>query len=391
MKHLSYFWVNSLVLLLVLDANADQAIERRPETVSAYLDALYEAEEEHGPYGEASADIYFGLGNALQANREYEQARDAYLRGMQVRRINNGLYDVGQIPYLNVLADLAKSQRGWSDAADYLQQAYAIQLNNYESDDPLLTQSLRARIDLHLMAYEEMGAAGHEHLTSAFKVDSRTVQGALPDPSKQLDEYLAMMKRSVMINYEMAVLTYSGEVSKDKFFSAQESTMSSLQDPTTYYLKGRAGLTHMVKAVQQHSSDPIQVAGAHADLGDWYLLFDKRSSALEQYKIAYSIVEKQENGTELAAKMFSTPLMLPRFQLPRAFPDNEKSYKLRYSLTVLKTGKARSVKLIEQPDSVPVGVLRRARTYFRSAKFRPYMVDGMPLKKENHTVLLNVQ
>lgn len=364
------------------------------QSIEAYLRALGQAETDFGAYGEESADIYIGLGNAWRENREFDKARDAFSRGMQIQRVNFGLYDLSQIPYLTLLADTAKVQNDWQAAADFLHQASVIQLHNSGSDESFLIESLQQRIDLHLLAYAHMGIGedGFRHLEKAYMVDAREVWPHLPDPASQLEGFLASREKTAIINYEMAMFSLSAPVSRTSF-----STMNSSANETVYknldnyYVNGRKSLKSIVEALEKYSGDPRKLVKAYTELADWYTMFNKTNSAVTNYKRAYKIALTQENGEELAEKMFSNPLILPRYNLPGPPSQITDAYQLMYSLTVSQYGKAFAIKLLDDNENVPESTLRRGREYLKSVKFRPRVSRDGPLTIQDYVISIYVR
>ncbi|MFT4826502.1 MAG: hypothetical protein ACI9J0_004447, partial [Cryomorphaceae bacterium] len=123
------------------------------DDVEQYLDELRRAEEEYGAYDQSLADSYLGLGSAYEANRELDEAEDAYLRGMHVQRVNNGLFDPGQIVYLEELAELEVGRDNWLEGAEHLTRAHAITTRNHPADSAPVLKSASELIDLHLQAH----------------------------------------------------------------------------------------------------------------------------------------------------------------------------------------------------------------------------------------------
>jgi tetratricopeptide (TPR) repeat protein len=364
------------------------------QSVEAYLGALERAETDFGAYGEESADIYIGLGNALRQNREFDKARDAFSRGMQIQRVNFGLYDLSQIPYLTSLADTAKIQNDWQAAADFLHQASVIQQHNSASNESFLIESLQERIDLHLLAYAHMGISeeGFKHLEKAYMVDSREVRAHLPDPEKQLEGFLASREKTAIINYEMAIFSLSAPVSKTSFSTMNSSmTDNAYKNLDSYYVNGRKSLVSIVEALEKYSDDPRKVVKAYTNLADWYIMFNKTNSAVINYKKAYQVALTQQNGDKLAEKMFSNPLILPRYNLPGPPSQITDSYQLMYSLTVSQYGKAFAIRLLDDNEDVPVSTLRRGREYLKSVRFRPRVSLEGPLTIQNHVISIYVR
>ncbi len=364
------------------------------KSVEAYLIALEQAEAEFGAYGEASADIYIGLGNALLENKEFDKARDAFSRGMQIQRVNFGLYDLSQIPYLTLLADTAKSQSDWRSAATFLHQASVIQKHNSDVTGLFLLESLQQRIDLHLLAYAHIGGSeeGFKHLEQAYMVDLREVQTHLPDPATQLEGYLASREKTAIINYEMAVFNLAAPVAKTSFSSmGGNATDNAYKNMDNYYVSGRKSLASVVEAVENHADDPRRLANAYINLADWYIMFDKTNSAVKNYKKAYKIAAMLQNGDEIAEKLFSNPVILPRFNLPGPPSQIKDAHQLMYSLTVSRYGKAFAIKLLDDNDDVPVSTLRRGREYLKSVRFRPRLGLEGPMTIQNHVISIYVR
>lgn len=404
LKQLRHLSILFLVVLIAHSVKPSLAAEQvaeisldlgdKAQSIETYLRALDRAEADFGAYGEQNADIYIGLGNALRENREFDKARDAFARGMQIQRVNFGLYDLSQIPYLSSLADTAKIQSDWEAAADFLHQASVIQQHNTASNESSLIESLQERIDLHLLAYAHMGVSeeGFKHLEKAYLVDTREVRPYLPDPETQLESFLAAQKKTAVINYEMAMFSLSTPVSKASFSTidrtAIDNTYKSLD---SYYVNGRKSLITIVEALQKYSSDPQKLVKAHTELADWYILFNKNNSAVINYKKAYEIALTQENGEELAEKLFSNPLILPRDNLPGPPSQITDTYQLMYSLTVSQYGKAFAIRLLDDKKNVPVSTLRRGREYLKAARFRPRVsIDG-PLTIQDHIISIYVR
>ena len=89
--------------LSIAQSSSLDIVESDP--VTDYLDAIETAEADRSAYSAELSDLYFGLGKSHFTKREYERARRAYQRGMQIERVNYGLNSLSQTPYLLSIAE----------------------------------------------------------------------------------------------------------------------------------------------------------------------------------------------------------------------------------------------------------------------------------------------
>jgi len=390
-------YLGLLTLFLLLPAMADTVADGNEgdnASVEVYLAALAEAQSSAGAFDENIADIYTGLGNAFLQERNFDKARDAYHRGMHIERVNKGLYDLAQVPYLQRLREVAKAQDDWRAAADYQQQSYSIQQRNFEKGDSTLSSALLDLVDVHLAAYSQIRGFkdGYRHLEKAYAIGISQLIDHLPDPGEQLDDYLALRERSVVMNYEMALLNTNANEQVPTFVNRSgRSDENDYKNLANYYLNGRQDLIRMIEVLEAHGDDPVRVAKAYTDLADWYLLFNKTNSAMKQYRLAYQTGSNHAASEPQITAMFANPVILPRYGLQGAARSKQKTHRLHYSVTVSKYGKAQAITLMQDSEGIPVSSLRRGRAYLRTVRFRPYWVDNEPTRKENHQVLVYVK
>ena len=128
-------------------------------------------------------------------------------------------------------------------------------------------------------------------------------------------------------------------------------------------------------------------------MGDWNMLFNRKTSALRHYAEAYTIMET--NGESLATinELFDKPKRLPVMQVPmqygntlkKADQETDKESDPSYVLTsfdVNKYGRARNIKIIESsPDSS--SLRRKAKKIVRSTRFRPRLENGEPVSTKD--------
>jgi hypothetical protein len=289
---------------------------------------------------------------------------------------------------------VAKAQGDWGAAADFQQQSFSIKQRNYAKGDWLLSSALVDLVDVHLAAYSNIRGFedSYRHLEKAYAIGVSQFIQHLPDPGEQLDNYITLRERSVVMNYEMARLNVSVSERQPAYINrsgrADENEYKNLAN---YYLNGRQDLVRVIEVLEEYGDDPVRVAKAYTDLADWYLLFNKTNSAMAHYRLAYETGANHAESEAQINAMFANPVILPRYGLPSAVDSKKKTHRLQYSITVSKYGKAQAITLMQESEGIPVSSLRRGKAYLRGVRFRPYWVDNEPTRKENHQVLVYVK
>ena len=106
------------------------------EPANEYLDAIDRIEAEYGPYATELSDLYLGLGQTLMNSGDYEQARDAFHRGVMVVRVNSGPNSPEQTNHLYMLANIEILLGELKAADEVLHNIYFINSNYYGEDSP---------------------------------------------------------------------------------------------------------------------------------------------------------------------------------------------------------------------------------------------------------------
>jgi hypothetical protein len=131
----------------------------------------------------------------------------------------------------------------------------------------------------------------------------------------------------------------------------------------------------------------MALAEAILELADWYLLFDKTRRAYPLYEHVYTLLAETEGFA--VQDYFAEPKMLyfPQPQDPRKPPvamrgERREGY-VEIAYEISKTGYARSLKTV---DAEPQGLMDfRVRKSLRLSRYRPALVEGLPMDKLDHT------
>ncbi|MDX1556697.1 MAG: hypothetical protein R3212_11770, partial [Xanthomonadales bacterium] len=109
-----------------------------PDPKRPYLDAIDRMEEELGPYAENLSDLYLGLGEEYLKEGDYDNARDAYHRGVMTVRVNSGPNSPEQTNLLYLIANIEVIMDEPSQARKILDNIRFINTQYYGEDHPEL-------------------------------------------------------------------------------------------------------------------------------------------------------------------------------------------------------------------------------------------------------------
>jgi len=158
---------------------------------------------------------------------------------------------------------------------------------------------------------------------------------------------------------------------------------------------GERALLEIVLFYRERGELSYALAEAITHLADWYLMFDRRRGTLENYKLAWDVLQELENSEELTEQLFGNVTPLPAFEssieLPDAFYRNEdgtEALNFDYAdltFDVTANGVVRNVKSVSEETEDNQAQLSKLRISVRSMRFRPLVINGEPERSnENH-------
>jgi len=348
------------------------------DPISDYLDAIETAEAERSAYSTELSDLYFGLGKSHFSKREYERARRAYQRGMQIERVNYGLNSLSQTPYLLSIAEAESFLGNWDESQNALENLYEINSQAYGENDPRMLPVLDELLDWYMNTYSERTSiGGYQNLVISERLSNRMaiiLKNSVPleDP----DAAQRYRKISHLHYFIANHIKQYGEPSESGLTINSGSTTKSLNSTSQqHYRRGKAALEKVVESLEkQENSSDSQKALAIAELGDWYLVFGQRMSASKAYKLAYQSLQVNSESQQLTKTLFGQPSIIEF----TALETREKSppQKLQVSMVISKAGVPGKMEILNPPENISKNEVRAILKKIRSKRFRPRLVDG---------------
>lgn len=295
-------------------AAADQQPDAPPPTPEQqrYLQAVEALEAQGGAYDSALSEQLLGLGAAYQAAGRHEDAAEALSRAAHIVRVNEGLYSTSDLPILERLIESYSALGEWDGVGTSYQQMFQIHRRNYGETDERMLPALQRLSAWHLSAYlGEVGEDPINHLEAARNLydSSLGILQARPVGDPRLPEAL---REKAIVDYYLAsyVPTGGGGIS----FSAGPSSAQQQAGPAYALLGFTSGREALEKVValrrDDPSASPLLRGQATAELADWHQLFNRRQTALEMYKEAWTQAAADTSNAAVN-QIFGHPIALP--------------------------------------------------------------------------------
>jgi len=305
---------------------------------------------------------------------------------MHLNRINEGLYNLGQVPILEELIESEIAQENWEDANDKHQYLFWLHRRNFGDTDYRLLPVIEKLSNWHLNIYTLNLSEGlHQHLVSAHAL-FRLAVNIIDNSYGQNDLRLVKSLRGLTAtNYYLRQFRAEASM-KLTHTSARGGSTPTAQERAKLdqytinsYASGKRAMTRIVDVLDSNPEVlPSAAAKAKVGLADWYLLFDKWKSAQETYQEAYNELVASEADPRIIKSLFGRPVALP--DMPLLVTEIKKTTKdtpyVLVTFDVTSYGRAKNVNIIESFPDDQMRLRSKVRRSLKAAKFRPRFENG---------------
>jgi tetratricopeptide (TPR) repeat protein len=353
-----------------------------------YLDAIDRIEENYGPYATELSDLYLGLGQTLLDRGDYEEARDAFNRGVMVVRVNSGPNSAQQTNHLYLIANIETLLGNFETADDVLHNIYFINAEQYGEDSPEMLPVIE-RMYSWYQTMRPSGSDGLEYADYERNIEMADRMMTITEAADGLEaparveayrRFGEAQFQAVryLLGQDLALAMDSYVVVSSRSLDSSGVVKISIDE---HYDAGRRAFRDYLEAIAANPSlTPPEVAQAFADIGDWYLAIGKSRNAREHYRQAYETLAASEEYAELAENYMAQPRPVYFFNPPPDFLGDTENplpeMNLDISMTVTSYGDARYVEVLNAPENVPEDVLGDITRLVRETPFRPAVKAG---------------
>jgi tetratricopeptide (TPR) repeat protein len=293
------------------------------------------------------------LGDANMGRSQYVEALQHYQRATHLARVNAGLKSPDQVPIVYREAAALKALAQYEEANDREEYAYQILSAQASPNDLGLLPALYRLADWYLATGNAFAARGlYERAIRTYQVNGKgETEAAVPA-------------------LQGLANTYRIERFPTSYAASQESAAvaADLDQPLSVnnFPAGEAALQTVVRIRQQTAEgNGMPLVEAILDLADWYTLFQKPQRADPLYAHAFELMAQIPDADRAA--YFARPKLL---YVPDPGSVTEGGY-VRDLVTIAA----------EPADLMDVRVRRSVRV----ARYRPALVDGVPVASANVT------
>jgi hypothetical protein len=361
-------------------------------SIQNYEELINHLEISGGVYQVQLSEVLISLGTTYQSMNLHAEAVAAFERSMHISRVNDGLYNLGQVDILKNLIESNTRLKDWNSLNKNYHNLYWISKRHYGENSPELLDVIDQIGRWHLKAYELLPRQeSFSHLLDAESLYNKAVN-IIEQTNGQHDIRLINALYGIALtNYQIASQVSSSENFDDIRTGFRNSDrrralqlQRARQDMIIHsYAKGKQAMNRIVEI---HANNPILPVDTQAialtHLGDWYLLFNKRNSAASTYEQAYQLLNKEGFEQKSIDILFGQPRTLPAIRLPvqnQLEIDDENPQYVLASFDVSASGKAENIEIIESNPSDNISFQRRAKRSIASTKFRPRYENGKPV------------
>jgi len=365
------------------------------DPVANYLNAIEEAESVGGAYAGELTDLYMGLATALLEEQELEAARDAFHQGVTVMRVNDGPNSLEQTNALFQIADIETRLGNRRAAGDILQNIYLIAAKNYGEDNPQMLPVLErmytwymATRPLYSPYAQYADFANSKYLAGRMAALTEQEKGLADPDTARANRTLGQINfltvkyalgRGISVEPGVVVATGSPQPPYIQEVSVRE-----------YFTEGTMAFEKMAQSVNlNENTSPTERAEAIAQLGDWYLVFDKFKAARDQYVAAWQVLAQAEPGGETANQYMGNPQpvrLMNNFEDFTHFelPEQDNSSGIQVSMSVTRSGQLRNIDIRQVPEDMTEDQIKVLEQQLKSSRFRPAVRNGEVEQVDNY-------
>lgn len=424
-----------LVLATATSAGAPSLADEAPEasddpvvftvdpdaTPERYQQEIGEIEAEYGAFHPELGEQLFGLGRAFEQTGRLSQAAGAYERALQIVRVNQGLHSAAQVDLVERLI-VVHTRRGDMDRVHDLHHYKAwLARRNGELPASERISDLLEVARWHIETYRfDPETPPFQHLRAAEGHFEKVVDLATPITEQTEADVFRALDGIAITAFEMAqVARTGGNVRGSGVSSASLNASREVDDMEvrvrimdTAYRTGRDALERGRELAATRSR--LTFAARTILAGDWQLMFGRRFGARRLYKEAYAALGEAGFSDAEIDLMFDEPIPLPvsldgiesglgreaagggegagldregtMAALKQTAPGNEAAADglpfVRTAFAVTRSGRARSVRVLDSDPPEDVSLRREALRRVRETPFRPRLVAGEPVRTD---------
>lgn len=365
-----------------------------PDPKLPYLDAIDRLEEDYGPYATELSDLYLGLGEVYMKDGEFEDARDAYHRGVMVVRVNAGPNSPEQTNLLYLIANIETLLDEPKQADKIMENIRFINEQYYGEHSPELYPVYERVYDwYHTARPLDVKESEYRDYLQLIDVTQAMVDIQEKGPGLTLPQAALAYRRLAESHFEAMRFA----MAEDEWVDPRIIVASDVPYRVTpgfedlsmreHYMEGRDAFRKYQEMVQADpTTTPLDYAESLADLADWSLHFEKFRAARTLYEQAYQVLASSSEYSGLIDEYLGKPRPMDftgkQLQVADGEPLDEGAMRVDVSMTVTRIGDVRYVEVLNPPEGLTDDDIVQIRRDVQDTPFRPSLKDGKAVTTE---------
>ncbi len=379
-----------------LITDTDVELAERMTQISRYDEEISALELEGGAWNEDLTEGLAAIGLLHQQQNNHAAAIDAFSRAMHLNRIHFGLDSLQQVPLIEALVRSYLADSKWAEADDFQAYLFYVQNKAYGPGDPRMVSVLLNLAHWNLTVFNAgYGEALGIRLLNSYRLFAAATQIVRVHFGRMDERYVNALKdmagSAYLVSRNQKLIEAAGRPEYRDFQSMYNDEVRKIQPINAGgYREGEVALLSIADYYGEDPAKAYEQAQALAQLGDWYLLFDRGRTAAEQYRHAYTLVTALPDAEEKIQELFGGIVPLPSFSegveaLP-SFLDEPvgqtaqmQSGYADVSLDVNTYGAASNVEILTEENESNALAHSLLRRNVRTSMFRPRIEGGEPV------------
>lgn len=365
--------------------------------IDQQFDKLQKTLETEDAYSLVLAEDYFSYGMMLRESGQYQDAIDAFVNALHIQKINHGIYSAEQRNALKALFELHYALGNTEDFEDYLERILWIEEKNPAIQDDLSFQLLVMVGNAYIDDFMRKPIAGQRSVQTLLRAKHHFNAAFTRHKHKPLSELVMPYGELALISFLESRLHHD----VDKTASLEDprlrrsSNITGRELALASYLENSfprgSGLLKSYLLKAQAEQNQQHIVKALISLGDFSQLFKRHIHAAEFYQLAWVQAQILPEDDPVRA-MFNEPVALPSFDYAY---DREPVIPTRptelvpVSLTISNEGRVTEVNKIDDSE-LSRSYFTKARRLAKRVIFRPRLIDGKAIQKDNFQYLQRV-
>lgn len=376
------------------DAEGDMAIA---ESIAKYTLQASDTENRSGPYDPGLIQTYQTLASLYQQSGDLHKAVEMLNLQLQVIRVTKGLFSIEQGDVFRSLVNTHVEAGDLESAHLYQEALLNLEMRAYGKDSLQFVSSRLEWADWNMNHYLTLSA--EETSRTGRKIEDPRVVAAydnyvaaleiMQNNSRYADQRMITTERKLaalnfIVNRKMHDLSRTPAASTNWQAAVQAQQQKLEQADAAHFFNGSSALK---RAIVYSSSSPQPdydfIAQRMMELGDWYLLFDRRAAAIDIYSNALEVLTAANIPEKEINRILSPglPVQIPDLTWQQPAESDQYAGFIDVEFELSRYGVASNPQILsstEQDTRIEKELIRT----IRKCKFRPMIADGTLLDNE---------